>query len=174
MRGVYLCIESRGDAVGGGEGEPLVLGSHCTVGHSASRSPATNSKSKRVRAIPLNDHAIEVLDRLGTEGKSAHLFINLKTGERLTAVNKVWGRLRVKAGLPHLRLHDLRHQFASFLVNAGHTIYEVQKILGHSDKVTERYAHLSLKTLEKASGSASNALMGAGRGVVVPEDLEAA
>lgn len=139
------------------------------------RIPATNSKSKRVRAIPLNDHAIEVLDRLGTEGKSDHLFINLKTGERLTAVNKVWGRLRVKAGLPHLRLHDLRHQFASFLVNAGHTIYEVQKILGHSDtKVTERYAHLSLKTLEKASNSASDALMGAGRGVVVAEVLEAA
>ena len=47
------------------------------------RIPATNSKSKRVRAILLNDHSIEVLDRLGTEGKSAHLFINLRTGDRL-------------------------------------------------------------------------------------------
>lgn len=134
------------------------------------RIPATNSKSKRVRSIPLNDSAIEVLDRLGTEGKFDHLFINLQTEERLTAVNKVWGRLRVKAGLPHLRLHDLRHQFASFLVNAGHTIYEVQKILGHSDtKVTERYAHLSLGTLQKASNSASVAMKGAGRGAVVLE-----
>lgn len=139
------------------------------------RIPATNSKSKKMRPIPLNSSAIEVLDQLGTEGNSEHLFINLQTRARLTAVNKVWGRLRVKAGLPHLRLHDLRHQFASFLVNAGHTIYEVQKILGHSDtKVTERYAHLSLKTLEKASNSASDALMGAGRGVVVAEMLEAA
>jgi len=140
------------------------------------RIPATNSKSKRVRSIPLNDSAIEVLDRLGTEGKSDHLFINLQTGERLTAVNKVWGRLRVKAGLPHLRLHDLRHQFASFLVNAGHTIYEVQKILGHSDtKVTERYAHLSLKTLQGAANSASVSIRGAGQAVVVvPEMLEAA
>ena len=44
----------------------------------------------------------------------------------------------------HLRLHDLRHSFASFLVNEGRTLYEVQQILGHSDaKVTERYAHLS-------------------------------
>lgn len=85
-------------------------------------------------------------------------------------MNKVWGRLRVKAGLPHLRLHDLRHQFASFLVNAGHTIYEVQKILGHSDtKVTERYAHLSLGTLQAASNSASIAMKGAGRGAVVLE-----
>lgn len=102
------------------------------------RIPATNSKSKRVRSIPLNSSAIEVLDRLGTEGKSGHLFINLQTNERLTAVNKVWGRLRVKACLPHLRLHDLRHQFASFLVNVGHTIYEVQKILGHLGTWTRR------------------------------------
>lgn len=140
------------------------------------RIPATNSKSKRVRSIPLNENAIQALDQLGTEGKSDHVFINLQTRKRLTAVNKVWGRLRVKAGLPHLRLHDLRHQFASFLVNAGHTIYEVQKILGHSDtKVTERYAHLSLRTLEKASNSASDALMGAGRRVtVVHEELVAA
>jgi len=140
------------------------------------RIPATNSKSKRVRAIPLNDHAIEVLDRLGTEGKSEHLFTSKMTKGRLTAVNKVWVRLREKAKLPHLRLHDLRHQFASFLVNAGHTIYEVQKILGHSDtKVTERYAHLSLKTLQGAANSASVAMRGAGKAaVVVQEVLEAA
>ncbi|MBY0239657.1 MAG: tyrosine-type recombinase/integrase [Burkholderiaceae bacterium] len=128
------------------------------------RIPATNSKSKRIRAIPLNDSAIEVLDGVGTEGKFGYLFINLQTKERLTGVNKVWGRLRVKAGLPHLRLHDLRHQFASFLVNAGHTLYAVQKILGHSDaKVTERYAHLSSATLLAASGSVSAAMRSAGK-----------
>jgi len=114
------------------------------------------------RAIPLNDSAIDVLDQIGTEGKHESLFINLQTGDPLTSVNRVWGRLRVKAGLPHLRLHDLRHQFASFLVNSGRTLYEVQKILGHSDaKVTERYAHLSLTTLQDASNSASTAIKGA-------------
>lgn len=56
-----------------------------------------------------------------------------------TTIMKVWTRLRTKAGLPHLRIHDLRHQYASFLVNSGRTLYEVQQILGHSDsKVTER------------------------------------
>jgi integrase len=131
--------------------------------HSKSwRIPATNSKSGRVRMIPLNESAIEILDRLGTEGKFDNLFINLQTKEPLTAVNKVWGRLRVKAGLPDLRLHDLRHQHASFLVNAGHTLYAVQKILGHSDaKVTERYAHLSSATLLAASNSVSVAMRGA-------------
>jgi integrase len=119
---------------------------------------------------------MQVLDQLGTDGKSPHLFINLQTGHRLTAVNKVWGRLRVKAGLPHLWLHDLRHQFASMLVNAGRTLYEVQLLLGHSDsKVTERYSHLSLETLQAAANSASVAMRGAGQAaVVVREVLEAA
>jgi site-specific recombinase XerD len=41
-------------------------------------------------------------------------------------------------------LHDLRHSFASFLVNSGRSLYEVQRLLGHHDpKVTMRYAHLS-------------------------------
>jgi integrase len=78
-----------------------------------------NSKSKRVRSVPLNDAALEVLESLGTEGKNEYLFINTKTKEPLTAVNTVWGRIRVAAGLPKLRIHDLRHQHASMLVNSG-------------------------------------------------------
>jgi site-specific recombinase XerD len=63
--------------------------------------------------------------------------------------------------LPHLRIHDLRHQFASFLVNSGRTLYEVSQLLGHSDsKVTARYAHLSSKTLQDASNSASVVMKG--------------
>lgn len=139
------------------------------------RIPATNSKSKKVRPVPLNDSSLDVLNRLEAEGGSDYVFINLKTQERLTAINKVWGRLRVKAGLPHLRLHDLRHQYASHLVNAGHTIYEVQKILGHSDtKVTERYAHLSLDTLQAAANSASVAMRVAGKGLAVVPPVRAA
>jgi integrase len=68
----------------------------------------------------------------------------------------LWHRIRQKAGLDHLRLHDLRHQYASFLVNSRRTLYEVQHILGHSDpKVTMRYAHLSTKALQEAANSAS-------------------
>ncbi len=120
------------------------------------RIPASNSKSKRVRSVPLNDSAIEVLDTLGTEGTFDHLFVNLETGNPYTTIHKVWGRLRKKAGLPHLRIHDLRHQYASFLVNSGRTLYEVQQILGHSDpSVTTRYAHLSRKSLQDAANSAS-------------------
>lgn len=126
------------------------------------RIPAKNSKSKRIRSVPLNDSALEVLGQLDTEGRFSHLFVNKQTGEPYTTIMKVWERLRNKAGLPHLRIHDLRHQYASFLVNAGRTIYEVQQILGHSDpSVTQRYAHLSSKTLQDAANSASVIIKGA-------------
>jgi len=127
------------------------------------RIPASNSKSKRIRSVPLNDAALEVLGHLDTEGSFAHVFINRETGKPYTTIMKVWTRLRTKAGLPHLRLHDLRHSYASFLVNSGRTLFEVQQILGHSDsKVTERYAHLSSKTLQEAANTASVIIQGAG------------
>lgn len=120
------------------------------------RIPAANSKSKRVRSVPLNDTAIDVLKRLPQAREDGGLFVSEKTGEPLKYVHKVWERLREKAGLPNLRLHDLRHQFASFLVNSGRSLYEVQKILGHSShSVTERYAHLSQASLLEAANSAT-------------------
>ena len=72
----------------------------------------------------------------------------------MTTINKVYQRIRLDAGLPWLRLHDLRHNFASMLINSGRTLYEVQNILGHSDPtVTQRYAHLSTKSLQEAANS---------------------
>lgn len=121
------------------------------------RIPASNSKSKKVRSVPLNDAALEVLNRLDTQVE--YLFINRKTGKAYTTIHKVWERIRKAAKLPHLRIHDLRHQYASFLVNSGRTLYEVQHILGHSDPmVTQRYAHLSTKSLQDAAGSAADVI----------------
>ena len=56
--------------------------------------------------------------------------------------------------MPELRVHDLRHSLASFLVNSGRNIYEVMQILGHSDiHTTQRYSHLSQSTLLDAVDS---------------------
>ena len=72
---------------------------------------------------------------------------------------KAWLRLREKAALPNVRLHDLRHTFASLLINAGETLYVVKDVLGHSDtRVTERYAHLSQASQKKAANAASLAI----------------
>ena len=127
---------------------------------------ASNSKSKRVRTVPLNDASLDIILKQFSDTKGyEHLFINHQTGKPYITIMKVWTRLREKAGLPHLRIHDLRHSFASFLVNSGRTLYEVQQILGHSQSiVTERYAHLSTKTLQDASNSASVIIQGAMNG----------
>ncbi len=126
---------------------------------------ASNSKSKRIRSVPLNDSALEVLRSVATQGQFEHVFINQQTGEPYTTISKVWDRIRRKANLPQLRIHDLRHGFASFLVNNGRTLYEVQTLLGHSSpSVTMRYAHLSTKALQDAANSASMAIRNAGGG----------
>ena len=124
--------------------------------------PIRNAKSKRVRRVPLSDAALRVLDKLRTEGRSPYLFVSPRTGERLTEIAKVWDRIRRKAEMPDLRLHDLRHTYASLLVNAGVPIYEVKEILGHSDiKITERYSHLAPETLQKASAAAGDRIIAA-------------
>jgi len=70
-----------------------------------------------------------------------------------------WDKARKDAGLGEVRLHDLRHGFASFLVNSGRTIYEVQKLLGHANiATTQRYAHLSQDTLLDATNAVSNTI----------------
>ncbi len=129
------------------------------------RIEAANSKSKRVRSVPLNDTAAELVTNMIERNNlrpDDYLFNSAKTGNHLEYVHKVWDRLRQKAGLPNLRLHDLRHQYASFLVNSGRSLYEVQKILGHSShSVTERYAHLSSQSLMDAANSASTIIRGA-------------
>ena len=126
--------------------------------------PALNSKSKKLRSVPLNDSALDIISQLDTEDAFEYLFVNRVTGNPYTNIHKAWGKIRDQAGLPQLRIHDLRHMYASFLVNSGRTLYEVQQILGHStSKVTERYCSLSTATLQAAANSASvmiNAAMG--------------
>ncbi len=121
------------------------------------RIPATNSKSKKTRAVPLNASAMWVLGQLWTrQGRHPYLFVNEATNRPFVTITRAWYRLREKAGIQSLRIHDLRHSFASFLVNGGRSLYEVQQILGHSDpKVTMRYAHLSTKALQEAANVAS-------------------
>ena len=65
----------------------------------------------------------------------------------------------MRAGLPDLRLHDLRHSFASFLVNRGVSLYVVQGLLGHGNtRYTQRYAHLTADTLRDAAEAAGSAI----------------
>lgn len=121
------------------------------------RIPATNSKSKKVATVPLNDSAVWVLEQLHKEGATGHIFVHDRTGKPYTAIEKTWYEIRKLADIgDSVRIHDLRHTYASLLVTSGRSLYEVQKILSHSDpKITMRYAHLSAKTLQEAANAAS-------------------
>jgi integrase len=127
------------------------------------RIPAKNSKSKRMRSLPLNLTALEVINDLDTRDEFEFLFINRRTNRPLTTVMKQWSRIRNKAGLRHFRIHDCRHQFCSMLVSSGRTLYEVQLLAGHQDpKTTIRYSHVSSKALADAANTASVIIQGAG------------
>lgn len=84
------------------------------------------------------------------------MFANPKTGKPFVSIFSSWDSARKRAGLADVRIHDLRHSFASFLVNGGRSLYEVQKILGHTQiKTTQRYAHLANDTLLDAANQVS-------------------
>jgi len=75
-----------------------------------------------------------------------------------------WDRIRKRAGLADLRLHDLRHSFASFLVNNGKRLYEIQKLLGHTNlRSTQRYSHLSHERLGQAAEVVASIVKGLDR-----------
>ena len=118
--------------------------------------PALNNKGKKVRSVPLNNSSLDVINQLDTEGEFEFLFVNRLTGKPYRNIHKYWGKLREKAQMRMIRIHDMRHTHASLLANSGRSILEISRILGHSSvKVSERYTHLSTSTLQEASNSAS-------------------
>jgi integrase len=115
------------------------------------------SKSGRPRIIALNAAAIALLRSVPRDPTSPYLFRT-----RLTGLFYPWHRIRHRAGLPDVRLHDLRHSFASFLVNKGMSLYVVQDLLGHTQpRTTQRYAHLARQTLLDAAEVVSAVVCGA-------------
>jgi len=107
------------------------------------------TKSGKARYVPLCAAALELLEsRKQPSGRSDYIFPNPKTDKPFSSVYYSWDTARKQACLDDLRMHDLRHSFASFLINGGRSLYEVQQLLGHSNSsMTQRYAHLAHETL---------------------------
>lgn len=73
-------------------------------------------------------------------------------------LNKLWDRVRTRAGIPNVRIHDLRHSFASAAINAGASLHMIGKALGHADvRTTERYAHVLDGSVRDVAESVSRA-----------------
>jgi integrase len=110
------------------------------------------SKSGRPRLIQLNSAALELLRSIRRQPEDIFIFPSTVTGRPSKSLHFPWTRIRKRAGLTGFRLHDLRHSFASFLVNKGVSIYVVQGLLGHANvRATQRYAHLANETLSDAA-----------------------
>ncbi len=117
------------------------------------------SKSGKTRYIFLSDAARDILSSLKSRGKSPWVFPGRKPSKPLSDIFAYWKEVRNELNLADVRIHDLRHTFASFLVNAGHTLYEAQKMLGHADpRTTMRYAHLGQRALVTAAETVSRLL----------------
>lgn len=116
------------------------------------------SKSGKARHVPLSLAVLSILAEVPRFDDCPFVVPNPDTKQPYTSIFRTWDRARRDAGLPLLRMHDLRHSMASNMVNSGRTIYEVAKVLGHAQiKTTTRYSHLSQETLLAAVDSAANA-----------------
>src|SRR5215469_11463124 len=128
--------------------------------------PSHNTKQKRVEHVPLSDSALQLLVSMKGERKGP-LFPGRFTGSR-TDLKRPWAEVCKAAGLtvevvkgkrkpitrfrPAVRIHDLRHSYASHLVSNGVSLEVVGKLLGHTQaSTTMRYAHIQDMALRSAT-----------------------
>lgn len=107
-----------------------------------------DSKTGKPRYVPLSSDAVKVIEGLVEIPNCPWLLPNPETRKPYSDIKRAWDKARSEAGLAGLRLHDLRHSAASFMINAGIDLYAVGRILGHADhQSTMRYSHLADATL---------------------------
>lgn len=111
------------------------------------------------KSIPIGAPALQIIADIMPVPGNDFVFVGRKEGASLVFIRKAWKRICDEAGLTEVRLHDLRHTFASFGVSANMSLHIVGKLLGHTQAVTtQRYAHLDDDPLRTAANQVSNML----------------
>ncbi|MGR3449419.1 MAG: tyrosine-type recombinase/integrase [Paracoccus sp. (in: a-proteobacteria)] len=107
--------------------------------------PPALTKQRRVHRVPISDETAAIVrQRLMLVPKGVPwLFPGDTPGQPVQEVRRFWARVQKDCGLEDVRIHDLRHTFASLLVSGGASLEMIGKLLGHSQmQTTLRYAHL--------------------------------
>ena len=110
-----------------------------------------DSKTGR-KAVHLSPPALALLQAIPRLEGNPHVICGEKSGQHLVNLEKPWRRFRKAAKLDDVRLHDLRHSFASVAASGGQSLVVIGKMLGHSQPATTaRYAHLADDPVKAAS-----------------------
>lgn len=118
--------------------------------------PDSKTGAKRVYLGPA---ALEVLSSIDPIPGNSYVITGKQPGSHLTDMQKPWRRIRKAADLDDLRIHDLRHSFASVAVGMGESLPMIGKLLGHNHvQTTSRYAHLADNPMEMAAERISSEL----------------
>jgi integrase len=110
--------------------------------------PAEKNKARRRKRLPLSPAAATLLSLMQSDRR--YVF-QTSEGTAMPDLKRPWDWLRRETGLTELRIHDLRHSFASMLISQGETLEVIGKLLGHAQyQTTLRYAHLADDPLRRA------------------------
>jgi integrase len=127
------------------------------------------------KVIYLSAPAIKLLRTMPRMEGNPYVIAGKKDGARLINLQKPWRRIRALAGLDDVRIHDLRHSFASIAASAGMSLPMIGKLLGHNQAATtQRYAHLAADPVRAAADLVATeitAVMGESTVIVGAKDM---
>ena len=107
--------------------------------------PAATTKQRKVHRVPISEDVAAIVRQrqLLVPNSNPWLFPGDVPGQPVKEIRRFWLRVQKEAGIEDARVHDLRHTFASLLVNGGASLEMIGKLLGHTQmQTTQRYAHL--------------------------------
>ena len=111
------------------------------------------------RTVPLSPAAVQLLAGLPRVEGSPWVIPGRKPGTHMVRLGNAWRLLRKRAGLDDVRLHDLRHSFASSALALGESLPMIARLLGHRQITsTARYAHLARASVHEAAARVSGSL----------------
>lgn len=120
--------------------------------HLADRCLRLRDSKTGEKVIPLGAPALELLSGAHRIEGNPYVCFGVRTGAHLVGLQKIWERVRDRAGLGDCRLHDLRHSFASAGAAGGESLLILGKLLGHAEsRTTERYSHLTPDAVGQAA-----------------------